>query len=102
MNVFVEQSPWNNPSIFAHFFALNRPRISVYKRGRDATCCVRKTEDELAGQARKDTDSELFANNRQMERREVMQKSGVFVAQTNRLVQKNGDTHLFLCATLGD
>ena len=31
-----------------------------------------------------------------------MQKSGVFVAQTNRLVQKNGDTHLFLGATLGD
>ena len=43
-----------------------------HQRGRDATCCVRKTEDELAGQARKDTDSELFANNRQMERREVM------------------------------
>ena len=31
-----------------------------------------------------------------------MQKSGIFVAQTNRLVQKNGDTNLFLEAILGD
>ena len=61
-STFVEQSPWNNPGIFAHFFALSRPRISVYKRGRDAACYVRKREDELAGQARKDTDSEPFAN----------------------------------------
>ena len=87
---------------FCAFFALSRPRISVYKKGRDATCCVRKTEDELAGQARKDTDSEPFANDVQIKQSEVMQKSGVFVAQTNRLVQKNGDTHLFLEAFLGD
>ena len=59
-------------------------------------------EDEFAGQARKDTDSEPFANDVQIKQSEVMQKSGVFVAQTNRLVQKNGDTHLFLGATLGD
>ena len=38
----------------------------------------------------------------QIKQSEVMQKSGVFVAQTNRLVQKNGDRHLFLGATLGD
>ena len=69
---FVEQSPWNNPGIFAHFFALSRPRISVYKRGRDATCCVRKKEDEIAGKARKDTDSEGFADNIQIGAREVM------------------------------
>ena len=69
---FIEQSPWNNPGIFAHFFALSRPRISVYKKGRDATCCVRKTEDELAGQARKDTDSEGFADNIQIGASEVM------------------------------
>ena len=31
-----------------------------------------------------------------------MQKSGVFVAQTNRLVQKIRGTHLFLGASLGD
>ena len=64
---------------------------------------VAQSEDELAaGQSRKDTDSEPFANDVQIRCREVMQKSGVFVAQTNRLVQKNGDTHLFLGATLGD
>ena len=55
-----------------------------------------KSEDEIAGQARKGTDSEPFANDTQTGQSEVMQKSGVFVAQTNRLVQKNGDTHLFL------
>ena len=73
-----------------------RPGISAYKTGRDATCCVRKGEDELAGQARKDTDSEPFANDVQIKQSEFMQKSGVFVAQTNRLVQKNRDRHLFL------
>ena len=78
------------------------PGIPASQTGRDATCCVRKSEDELAGQARKDTDSEPFANDVQIKQSEVMQKSGVFVAQTNRLVQKNGDTHLFLGATLGD
>ena len=78
------------------------PVISFNKRGRDATCCVRWSEDELAGQARKDTDSEPFANDVQTKQSEVMQKSGVFVAQTNRLVQKNGDRHLFLGAFLGD
>ena len=69
---------------FCAFFALSRPRISVYKKGRDATCCVRKREDDIAGQARKDTDSEPFANDVQIKQSEVMQKSGVFVAQTNR------------------
>ena len=57
---------------FAHFFALSRPRISVYKRGRDATCCVRKREDEIAGKARKDTYNEGFADNIQIGAREVM------------------------------
>ena len=61
-----------------------------------------QSEDEIADQARKGTDSELFANDVQIYCREVMQKSGVFVAQTNRLVQKNGDRHLFLGAFLGD
>ena len=49
-----------------------RPGISACQTGRDATCCVRKSEDEIAGQARKDADSEPFANDVQIKQSEVM------------------------------
>lgn len=58
--------------ILGIFSCRPRPCGTPYKRGRDATCCVRKREDELAGQARKDTDSEEFANDVQIGAREVM------------------------------
>ena len=58
--------------ILGIFSCRPRPCGTPYQRGRDATCCVRKTEDELAGQARKDTDSEGFADNIQIGASEVM------------------------------
>ena len=75
---------------FCAFFALSRPRISVYKKGRDATCCVRKTEDELAGQARKDTDSELFANNSKWSEEKLCKKVALSSRKPTPLFRKMG------------
>ena len=57
-------------------------------------------EDEFAGQARKDTDSEQIGNGLSENRGKVMQENGVFVAQTNALVHKNGVENVFLGAIL--
>ena len=87
---FVEQSPWNNPGIFAHFSCLPRPCGTPYQRGRDATCCVRKTEDELAGQTRKDTDSELFANNSKWSEEKLCKKVVLSSRKPTPLFRKMG------------
>ena len=57
-------------------------------------------EDEFAGQARKDTDSEPIGNGLSENRGKVMQENGVFVVQTNALVHKNGVENVFLEAIL--
>ena len=81
-----------------------RPGIPSCPMSRDATCCVGWREDEFAGQARNDTENEQFGKRMEgfskKKRTELMQKTVVFVAQTNALVHKNGVKNVFLGAIL--
>ena len=81
-----------------------RPGIPSYPRSRDVTCYVWWSEYEIAGQVRNDTVNERFGKNLEgfskKKRTELMQKTVVFVAQTNALVHKNGVKNVFLEAIL--